>query len=131
VRAVVDGIAFASYDCYSAMGAPPAEVRLSGGAARSSAMRKILGAVLNTKVRSSRREEAGAAGTAMIAAVALGHYKTMEDCVAAWASPLLGTAESPDAELAATYRRIFPSYLEARRALKPVWHGMANARTKE
>ena len=131
VRAVVDGIAFASYDCYSAMGEPPAEVRLSGGAARSSAMRRILGAVLNTHVRSSRREEAGAAGTAMIAAVGLGHYKSMEDCVAAWAAPLLGAAEAPDTGLATAYHKMFPSYLKARQALKPVWHDMANARTKE
>lgn len=130
VRAVVDGIAFASYDCYSAMGTPPAEVRLSGGAARSAAMRKILGAVLNTNMRSSSREEAGAAGTAMIAAVALGQYKTMEDCVAAWASPLLGSPEPPDAALAAAYSKIFPSYLKARQKLKPVWHEMANARTR-
>ncbi|MCO5063307.1 MAG: carbohydrate kinase [Rhizobiaceae bacterium] len=131
VRAVVDGIAFAAYDCYAVMGGPPAEVRLSGGAARSSAMRRILGAMLNTRMRSSRREEAGAAGTAMIAAVALGHHSTMEDCVAAWASPLLGEVEEPDRDLAASYRRMFPSYLEARQALRPVWHGMANARTQE
>lgn len=131
VRAVVDGIAFAAHDCYSVMGSPPAEIRLSGGAARSAALRRILGAVLNTRVRSSRREEAGAAGAAMIAAVSLRQYATMEDCAAVWAAPLLGPVDEPDPGLAADYRRVLPTYLEARQALKPVWRSLANARIRQ
>ncbi|TGQ61937.1 carbohydrate kinase, partial [Mesorhizobium sp. M1C.F.Ca.ET.212.01.1.1] len=44
VRAVFEGLAFAARDCYAAMGPLPREIRLTGGAARSPALRKILGA---------------------------------------------------------------------------------------
>eukprot|EP01035_Chromulina_nebulosa_P046566 gene46566-63083_t len=45
------------------MGPLPKNIRLTGGAARSPSLRKILGAALNASVQTSEREEAGAAGT--------------------------------------------------------------------
>ncbi len=42
-------------------------VRLSGGAARSASLRRILGGALGASIQTSEREEAGAAGAAMIA----------------------------------------------------------------
>ncbi|TIV05854.1 MAG: carbohydrate kinase, partial [Mesorhizobium sp.] len=75
VRAVFEGLAFAARDCYAAMGPLPREIRLTGGAARSPALRNILGAAVGgADIRTSEREEAGAAGAAMIAAVCLGLY---------------------------------------------------------
>ncbi len=128
LRAVFEGLSLAARDCYAAMGEMPSGVRLSGGAARSGALRKILGAALGVPVRSSKREEAGAAGAAMIAALCLGHYKTIDACVAEWTDPLLGDADRPDPELAKVYDRIFPSYVEAHKALRPVWRSMTQAR---
>jgi erythritol kinase len=130
VRAVFEGLAFASRDCYAAMGPVPKEVRLTGGAARSVALRRILGAVLGAEVRTSKREEAGAAGAAMIAAVSIGAYSSMESCVAEWVSPLLGAPEAPDAALVARYDALYPAYAEARDALRPVWKTMAQARVQ-
>ena len=130
VRSVVEGLCFAARDCYEAMGAVPREVRVSGGATRSRTLRTILSAVLDAPVRPSGRAEAGAAGAAMIAAVSLGLYPDMAACAAAWVAPLLGPAEPPDAALAARYRSLFPSYREARRAMTPVWRGLAHHRTR-
>jgi erythritol kinase (D-erythritol 1-phosphate-forming) len=127
-RAVYEGLAFAARDCFDATGAVPAEVRLTGGAARSKALRKIIGAALNTRLRSNAREEAGAAGVAMMAAVSLGQYKTMDDCLKDWVTPLLGEAEAPDAELAARYAAHFPAYQQSRKALAPTWRAMAQTR---
>ncbi len=42
-RGVYEGIGLASRDCYAALGGAPAEIRLTGGAARSAPMRTILG----------------------------------------------------------------------------------------
>jgi erythritol kinase len=81
VRAVFEGLAFAARDCYAAMGPLPREVRLTGGAARSPALRKILGAAVGADIRTSAREEAGAAGAAMIAAVCVGLYPSMDEGV--------------------------------------------------
>ena len=125
LRAVVEGLGMAARDCYAAMGALPTELRLTGGAARSRALRAVLAASVGASVRTSTREEAGAAGAAMIAAVAIGAYPTMNDCIAEWVTPLLSAPEPPDADLTQTYQRLFPAYLLARRALEPVWDMMA------
>jgi len=122
---VLEGITFAARDSYGVMGATPAENRLSGGAARSPAIRSNLAAVLGTAIRTSRREEAGAAGAAMIAAVCLGVYPDMDACVAEWVTPLLGAAQAPDGGLAAIYDEAFPIYVESRRALQSTWHALA------
>jgi erythritol kinase (D-erythritol 1-phosphate-forming) len=128
VRSVVEGLALASRDCYEAAGGCPREVRLTGGAARSKSLRAILAATLGAKVRTSAREEAGAAGAAMIASVCLGHYKTMQDCAREWVTPLLGEAEEPDPQLSAVYAKSYPVYAAARTALVPIWRSMAGNR---
>ncbi|WP_095198842.1 FGGY-family carbohydrate kinase [Mesorhizobium carmichaelinearum] len=125
VRAVFEGLAFAARDCYAAMGPLPREVRLTGGAARSPALRKILGAAVGADIRTSAREEAGAAGAAMIAAVCVGLYPSMDACVGEWVTPLLGEAEPSDRNLAAIYDKMTPSYMLAHQALRPVWRAMA------
>ena len=76
-------------------------------------------------MRVSAREEAGAAGAAMMAAVAVGAYPSMDACIARWVTPLLGPAEAPDPELVGIYDRLFPAYVGARGALAPVWEALA------
>lgn len=121
LRAVVEGLGMATRDCYRAMGHMPQELRLTGGAARSAALRRVLAAALNTPVRVSARDEAGAAGCAMMAAVAIGAYPDMSACIAEWTTPLLGVAENPDPALVPTYDRLFSAYHAARTALPPIW----------
>ncbi|MFN3275738.1 MAG: FGGY family carbohydrate kinase [Paracoccus sp. (in: a-proteobacteria)] len=128
VRAVAEGLGMAMRDCYAAMGPLPSELRLTGGAARSRGLRAILSASLNAPVRVSDRDEAGAAGAAMMAAVAIGVYPDMEACIAEWVTPLLGAPEAPDPALAASYARLFPAFTAARSALPPVWDALAAAR---
>ncbi|MBV9655192.1 MAG: carbohydrate kinase [Acetobacteraceae bacterium] len=125
LRAVVEGLGMAARDCYAAMGAMPSELRLTGGAARSRALRGVLAASVQAPVRVSSREEAGAAGAAMMAAVAIGAYRSMDACIASWVTPLLGPPEPPDPQLVRIYDRVFPAYVAARRALPPVWDALA------
>ncbi len=128
VRAVAEGLGHAMRDCYAAMGRLPGELRLTGGAARSKGLRGILSAAIRAPVRVSDREEAGAAGAAMMAAVAIGAYPDMNACVSEWVTPLLGQAEPPDPALAAAYDRIFPAFSAARHGLVPAWNALAAAR---
>lgn len=128
MRAVMEGLAFAARDCYAAMGALPDEVRITGGAARSRALGAILGAALECNVRVCSRGEAGAAGAAMIAAVGTGLYPDMKACAEEWVRPYLNAPQTPDAALAARYARMFPAYLEARLAARPVWKQLAALR---
>ncbi|WP_457151249.1 FGGY family carbohydrate kinase [Mesorhizobium sp. P5_C1] len=125
-RAVLEGLAFAARDCYQAMGTMPGEIRLSGGAARSPSLRRIIAAATRAQVRTSSRQEAGAAGAAMMAAVGLGVYRSMDDCAAEWVTPLLGDCDAYDEALSQSYDALFPSFVAARQALRPVWKTMAH-----
>ncbi len=128
LRAVVEGLGMASRDCYAAMGAKPLELRLTGGAARSKGLRGVLSAAVDAPVRVSAREEAGAAAAAMMSAVAIGAYPTMDACIAEWVTPLLGPAEAPDPALTATYAQSYPAYKSAREGLTAAWSGLAAIR---
>lgn len=125
VRAVAEALGLAARDCYGAMGGVPAEVRLTGGAARSPALRGVMAAALGVPVRRSLREEAGAAGAAMIAAVATGAFSGMEACIAAWVTPRLAGADAPDPEEARRMEGLYAAYRLAREALPPVWDDLA------
>lgn len=125
MRAVIEGLGLSARDCYAAMGDMPTELRLTGGAARSAALRRVLGAAVGAPTRVSSREEAGAAGAAMMAAVANGVYPDMAACIADWVTPALGPAEPADPDLTALYARRYPAYRMARLALEPVWDGLS------
>jgi erythritol kinase (D-erythritol 1-phosphate-forming) len=129
MRAVMEGLAFAARDCYAAMGVLPGHVRITGGAARSRALCVILGAALECNVQVCSRGEAGAAGAAMIAAVATGLYPDMMACAEDWVRPNLNAPQRPDVALAAHYARMFPAYLDAMLAARPVWKQLAALRT--
>ncbi len=126
VRSVVEGLAFASRDCYLAMGELPDQVCLTGGAARSDVLRSIFGSVLGVAIKTSDRKEAGAAGAAMMAAVNLGFYESMDTCIDSWVRPYLGKAEPVNQSLHRTYQKAFTNYVSARLAVAPVWKSMAN-----
>ncbi len=129
MRAVYDSLALAARDCYEAMGELPGEIRISGGAARSGALRSILAATLKVPVRAIQREESGAAGAVMIAAVQQGLYPDLAACVEEWVDPLLEAAEPPDPQLAQTYDALFEAYRATRMALAPAWTSLAQARS--
>ncbi|MGO4353713.1 FGGY-family carbohydrate kinase [Rhizobium sp. RAF36] len=129
VRGVVEGLGLATRDCYAAMGAMPEELRITGGATRSPSLRRSLSAAVNAPIRQSQREETGAAGAAMMAAVAVGVYPTMDDCIADWVSPLLGEPEVPDAAEAARFDTLFAAYTDIRQAMAPAWDKLASTAT--
>jgi erythritol kinase len=124
MRGVFEGLCFASRDCYSAMGDIPREVRVTGGAARSKALRVMLASALKARVRSVQREEAGAAGAAMMAAVQQKLYPDMDACAAEWVNPLLGAVTEPDPKLARLYDGAFGIYKETREKMRPLWRAM-------
>jgi erythritol kinase len=127
-RAVFEGLAFAARDCYLASGSIPGEVRLGGGAARSKAMRAILAAALNANVRTLTREELGASGAAMIAAVNIGAYPNMNACAEAWVAPFLDKLTVPDPQLSAYYSKLYSIYRRIRAAMSPAWGDLGRLR---
>ena len=125
-RSVFEGLAFAARDCYLASGSIPSEVRLGGGAARSKAMRVILAAALNANVRTLTREELGASGAAMMAAVNIVVYPNMNACADAWVAPFLDKLTVPNPQLSEYYAKLYPIYRTIRSAMSPlgaIWAG--------
>ncbi|MGF1608332.1 MAG: FGGY family carbohydrate kinase [Kiloniellales bacterium] len=128
VRAVYEGLGFAARDCYGAMGCRPREIRVTGGAARSTALKRILASVMQHPVRESNRGEAGAAGAAMIAGVAIGAFADMDEACRRWVEPTLSETIAPDPDLKPLYDGLFDLYLELRRAAPPHWARLAETR---
>ncbi len=128
VRAVFDGLALAARDCYTAMGEMPAEVRLSGGAARSRALKAMLASAVGVPVRTVAQEEAGAAGAVMMAAQHLGLFSDTTEITNAWVAPRLSTALQPDAKLSSQYDKMFEAYAHTRREMTSVWDAQATMR---
>jgi erythritol kinase (D-erythritol 1-phosphate-forming) len=127
-RAIYEGLAFAARDCYGVMGRIPNEIRVTGGAARSTTLLQIFADALNAPVRRVTREETGAAGAAMIAAMSLGMHSNLAACTDAWVTPTLGTLTAPDPGLSKFYSELFPIYRAVREAMPPVWAALAQAR---
>jgi erythritol kinase len=128
MRSVFEGLCHAARDCYSVMGKIPEEVRLAGGAARSKALVHMLAGALGTPVRRAGREEAGAAGAAMIAAAQQGVYSDIATATAEWVEPYLGERTEPDAQIAAAFAHSFPIYVETRKAMRPIWRALQTPR---
>ena len=124
MRGVFEGLCLAARDCYAAMGDIPREIRITGGAARSKALRVMLASTLDARVRTVSREEAGAAGTAMMAAVQQKLYPDMGACVAQWVDPLLGSVTEPEPSLVTCYDSAFAHYKQTRETMRPIWRSM-------
>lgn len=127
-RAVLEGLALASRDCYCAMGPLPEEIRLVGGAARSVPFRRIFASVLGVPVRTIASTEPGAAGAAMIAATSLGLYPSTRAAAERWIDPLLSEPQAPDPALVGVYERLFKAYHQSRSLLPPIWQSLAAIR---
>ena len=126
IRSIFEGLCLATKDCYQIIGKPPAEIRLIGGAAKSQALRSLLAAMLHIPIRAVNRKEAGATGAAMIAAVSLGIYPNLQDCVKKWIMPCLGKLEQPDPALTQIYQKLYPIYKESRQHQVSTWRALQN-----
>jgi len=130
-RAVFEGICLAARHCYAALGELPAEIRLGGGAARSPALRQLLASVTARPVRVSHREECGAAGAALCAAVACGVYPSVRAALPDWVERWLDAdTTAPDAQHTALYDSIFALYHQASEQAPPLWQALAQTRQK-
>jgi erythritol kinase len=89
---------------------------------------QIFADILGAPVRRVMREETGAAGAAMIAAMSLGRYSSLASCAEAWVTPTLGAFTEPDQKLREVYGHLFPIYRSVREAMPPVWAALAQAR---
>ncbi len=113
MRALHEGQGFAARASHTALGAPPAEIRLIEDGASSPLRRAILAACIGAPVRVVERTAPGAAGAALFAAVALGHYRSVGEARGEWVLPWLGAPEPVNPELQARYAQLYPIHCAA------------------
>jgi xylulokinase len=115
-RAVLEGCAYALRDIvdrFAALGLGGDEIRVVGGGARSSLWLQIKADVTGRPVRQVQGEHATSAGAAMLAAVAAGHFRDLDEAanqsVKLAQEPILPRSENAHAYADAyrAYRRLF------------------------
>jgi len=125
VRAVLEGVAFSLKDCFGLLGeqrVPLAEVRMTGGGARSALWRQICADVLERPVVPLVADEGPAFGAALIAGAAVGLYPSLPE--ACRRTVRLGAEMTPDAGRAETYRALYTLYGATYPAVRDVMHGL-------
>ena len=117
VRAMMEGVAFSlrdTFSIFSELGVPVERVRLGGGGARSALWRQIQADVYGSAVDTAKADEGAAYGAAILAAVGIGLWPTVD---AACDALVRGSGETlPQPEVVAlmndrydAYRRIYPA----------------------
>jgi xylulokinase len=118
-RAVLEGVTYGlrdSLELMRALGLSIAQVRASGGGARSPLWRQILADVFDTEMVTVNVTEGAAYGAALLAGVGAGVYPSVAD---ACASAIRVTGRTEPGAAASTYADYYPRY----RALYPALAG--------
>jgi xylulokinase len=125
VRAVIEGVAFSvrhNLDCVRAVtGATVAGVRVSGGGALGGVWNQTKADVLNLPVHLVTEPEAGALGAAMLAALGLGWYGSLDSAV----TGMVRVARTwlPRPAVLEVYGTLYHRYLALYPALKGAFGG--------
>lgn len=125
LRALLEGTAFAARHIVEAMaecGLEIGELRTSGGGSRSPAWLRIKADVLGRPLLRMRVSDAGCLAGAMLAATALGAYRSVVDAAATMAQAV--ERITPEPETAAFYDRRFALYRRLYPTLAPLHHAL-------
>jgi xylulokinase len=124
VRAVMEGVAFSLRDTlsiFAELGVPVDSVRLGGGGSRSALWRQIQADVYGYPVDTVTADEGAAFGAAILAAVGIGRWPTVDAACDALVRRAGVTTPQPDVvslmnERYDAYRRIYPALRDIARS---------------
>ena len=123
---MLEGVAFGLRDSLELMRSVGVEmfeeIRATGGGSKSPLWRRILADVLETTVVTTTSSEGAAQGSAMLAAVGVGWFATVED--ACRRMVVLGDRVDPTPRTADVYRERYARYRSLYPALAPTFHSM-------
>ena len=120
--AVLEGVAFGLRDSVEVarkLGIKLERTKICGGGAKSPLWKKIIANVMNMKVDVIESEEGPALGGAMLAAVAIGEYNSVEEAAAKLVK-IIDTVE-PDPAIAARYEEQYKKFVQIYPALKDIY----------
>ena len=87
VRAVLESVAYQSYDLFNAMkndGLKPKLIKVDGGMVKNNWFSQFLSDVINIRVHRSKVEETTALGAAFMAGLKIGVFKSLKDISKKW-----------------------------------------------
>ncbi len=121
LRAVFEGVAFNHRTHIDALRSAFAvrEVRVTGGASRSSLWCQIFAGTFGLPVVTTQTAETGALGTAICAGLGTGHYASLDDAIARMVQNVEAYMPVPDQQAQLT--RAYEDYMAIVDALMPVW----------
>jgi L-xylulokinase len=96
-------------------------VRLTGGASRSPAWSQIFADALGRPVEVTTGRETGALGASMLAGIAVGAYRDLDEATAR--TVRIAAAYAPRATESAELDGLYARYESVLTALTPVWDG--------
>ncbi len=108
LRAVYEGVAYATLDCYRHMPIDPQIVYLSGGGANSPVWCQVIADCLGKPVSVPEGSQFGAKGAALNIGVAVGIYKNAQDAVSQ--SVRLARPYEPDSGNFKLYQQLYEVY---------------------
>ncbi|MFM8323070.1 MAG: xylulokinase [Chloroflexota bacterium] len=123
-RAVLEGVAFGLRDSMelirtASAGGGIAQVRVSGGGARSPLWRQILSDVMNAELITVNTTEGAAFGAALLAGVGSGVWSSVPEACSAVIHPTSRTTPNP--AVVDAYAQAYPIYQSLYFALKPAF----------
>ena len=119
LRAVYEGVAFATLDCYRNMPIDPEVVYLSGGGANSPVWCQILADCLGKPMSVPEGSQFGAKGAALNIGVAMGYYKSVQ--VAVRTSVKTARSYSPRPSNSGLYEQLFEVYKKTAERQMDLW----------
>ena len=117
-KAVMEGVTYEimlNVRELESFGVKPQKLYAVGGGARSRAWLQIKADILNRPITALKAKEAGAGGTCMLAAVAVGIYKDLKEAKQAFVKE--GETFSPDTDKTERYKQLYGAY---KKIYKPV-----------
>jgi len=87
VRAVIESVAYQSYDLFNAMkndGLKPKLIKVDGGMVKNNWFSQFLSDIINIRVHRSKVEETTALGAAFMAGLKIGVFKSLKDISKKW-----------------------------------------------
>jgi xylulokinase/L-xylulokinase len=119
LRAVYEGVAFASLDCYRNMPIDPEIVFLSGGGANSPVWCQIVADCLGKSVNVPEGSQFGAKGAAINVGIAVGAYKDAHDAVGR--SVRSARVYKPNTSNTQLYHRLYDIYKQTAERQMDLW----------
>jgi erythritol kinase (D-erythritol 1-phosphate-forming) len=123
LRAVYEGVAFATLDCYRHMPIDPGVIFLAGGGSNSPVWCQIIADCVGKPTGVAVGSQFGAKGAAMNVGTAVGFYRTVEDAVTQ--SVKMGRFYQPDPSKVELYRQLYAIYKEMAERQMDLWDNKA------